>query len=49
MRMDPFRLQIHGVMYILNEDEEKTIDFTMDDFKYLIHRCKDVTYFQRLY
>ena len=37
---------IFGFMIICNEDEEKDIDFTIDDYNYILSNMEDLSYFQ---
>ena len=36
-----------GVMYIVNEDDEKPIDFTLDDFKEILKHSRTCKYFNQ--
>ena len=40
----PVDTEIKGFMYMLNEDQMRTIDFTLKDFKYILSKCKNIKY-----
>ena len=38
---------IKGFMFICNEDDERPIDFTLDDYHYLLLKLRDIKYLTR--
>ena len=46
-KYEPVEDTIFGLMYIVNENENETIDFTMKDLTYILNKCKNIQYEKR--
>ena len=38
---------IKGFMFICNEDDDKALDFTLDDYNYILPKLKNIKYLKR--